>query len=118
MDQRRYQVTIDNFGYSTASYWEIYYFDAYMHYFDFYHDDKHTWSDKCLSYTNDYGDEVILYPDKNYLRFYGMDFSFDESDYGLDPDNEIAILSNGHDFFKYDWEKLKDICDVIVENAR
>ncbi len=126
MKQRIYYYTLSNFNHLTSvesdtpyhyyNYY-IYYFDAYMHYLDFYHDAKHTWSDKCLSYTNDLGDEVILYPDKNYLRFYGMDFSFDES--GYEPDNEnIAILSNGHDFFKYDWEKLKDICDVIVENAR
>lgn len=126
MEQRIYYYTLDNFNHITSVesdtpyhyyHYNIYYFDAYMHYLDFYHDAKHTWSDKCLSYTNDYGDEVILYPDKNYLRFYGMDFSFDES--GYEPDNKnIAILSNGHDFFKYDWEKLKDICDVIVENAR
>ncbi|MCR5708201.1 MAG: leucine-rich repeat protein [Ruminococcus sp.] len=117
MDQRRHYEGIQNFSYLTDIECRVFYFDAYMHYFDFYHDAKHTWSDKCLSYTNDYGDEVILYPDKNYLRFKGMDFSIDES--GYEPDNErLTVLSNGHDFFKYDWEKLKDICDVIEENAR
>jgi hypothetical protein len=116
--QRRASHDIQNFNYLEDIDCVVFYFDAYMSYLDYYHDNNHTWSNQAISYTNDYGDEIIIYPDKNYISIYGQDYSV-TSAFGLNYDtSRTCIISNGYEYFRFDFDKLYDICNTIAKNVR
>jgi hypothetical protein len=118
MDERRHQVTVWNFSYTKSRTLQVFYIDVYMRYFGFFHDAEHIWSSQCISYVNSYGDEVKLYPDKNYISINGTDYSV-SSAFGLNyDDSRQYILSNGYDFFVFDRDKMLTIAETITNNAR